>query len=64
LPFGPAEARAAARIRADLERSGRGVGPLDTLIAATRSGEPRDPGHPRHPGVPPRGWSQPRGLVL
>jgi len=35
LSFGPAEARAAAQIRADLERSGEGIGPLDTLIAAT-----------------------------
>lgn len=35
IPFGPAEARAAAQIRADLERSGEGIGPLDTLIAAT-----------------------------
>lgn len=35
LPFGLPEARAAARIRADLERAGNGIGPLDTLIAAT-----------------------------
>ena len=35
MPFGPAEARAAAKIRADLERSGEAIGPLDTLIAAT-----------------------------
>jgi tRNA(fMet)-specific endonuclease VapC len=35
LPFGPAEARAAALIRAELERSGEEIGPLDTLIAAT-----------------------------
>ena len=35
IPFGPAEARAAAEIRAELERSGEGIGPLDTLIAAT-----------------------------
>jgi tRNA(fMet)-specific endonuclease VapC len=35
IPFGPAEARAAAEIRGDLERSGEGIGPLDTLIAAT-----------------------------
>jgi tRNA(fMet)-specific endonuclease VapC len=35
LPFGPSEAHAAARIRARLERSGEGIGPLDTLIAAT-----------------------------
>ncbi len=35
LPFGPSEARVAAQIRADLQRSGEGIGPLDTLIAAT-----------------------------
>jgi tRNA(fMet)-specific endonuclease VapC len=35
IPFGPAEARVAARIRGELERSGEGIGPLDTLIAAT-----------------------------
>ena len=35
IPFGPAEARAAAGIRAALERAGNGIGPLDTLIAAT-----------------------------
>ena len=35
IPFGPVEARAAARIRAQLEPSGQGIGPLDTLIAAT-----------------------------
>jgi tRNA(fMet)-specific endonuclease VapC len=35
IPFGPPEARAAARIRGELERSGEGIGPLDTLIAAT-----------------------------
>jgi tRNA(fMet)-specific endonuclease VapC len=35
IPFGPAEARAGAQIRATLERSGEGIGPLDTLIAAT-----------------------------
>jgi tRNA(fMet)-specific endonuclease VapC len=35
IPFGPAEARAAAQIRVGLERSGEGIGPLDTLIAAT-----------------------------
>ena len=35
IPFGPPEARAAAQIRAELERSGEGIGPLDTLIAAT-----------------------------
>jgi tRNA(fMet)-specific endonuclease VapC len=35
LPFGEKEARAAARIRADLERAGKPIGPLDLLIAAT-----------------------------
>lgn len=35
LPFGEAEARAAARIRVDLEARGRPIGPYDTLIAAT-----------------------------
>jgi tRNA(fMet)-specific endonuclease VapC len=35
LPFGPGEARAAARIRASLERSGTPIGPLDILIAGT-----------------------------
>ncbi len=35
VPFGPAEARAAARIRADLETHGRKIGPYDTLIAGT-----------------------------
>lgn len=35
IPFGVAEALAAAQIRAQLERSGEGIGPLDTLIAAT-----------------------------
>jgi tRNA(fMet)-specific endonuclease VapC len=35
LPFGEAEARAAARIRADLEKAGKPIGPLDILIAAT-----------------------------
>jgi len=35
LPFGAAEARAAARIRAGLEASGRTIGPYDILIAAT-----------------------------
>ena len=34
-PFGADEARAAARLRSELERGGRGIGPLDTLIAAT-----------------------------
>jgi tRNA(fMet)-specific endonuclease VapC len=35
LPFAEGEARAAARIRADLERAGKPIGPLDLLIAAT-----------------------------
>jgi tRNA(fMet)-specific endonuclease VapC len=35
LPFGRAEAKSAARLRALLEREGRGIGPYDTLIAAT-----------------------------
>ncbi len=35
LPFGRAEAAAAARIRSELERAGTPIGPLDTLIAAT-----------------------------
>jgi tRNA(fMet)-specific endonuclease VapC len=35
LPFGPAEARAAARVRLRLERAGTPIGPLDTLIAGT-----------------------------
>ena len=35
LPFGRDEAREAARIRRDLERAGRPIGPLDVLIAAT-----------------------------
>lgn len=34
-PFGPAEAQAAARIRADLESRGTPIGPVDTLIAGT-----------------------------
>ncbi|HHQ48227.1 MAG TPA: hypothetical protein ENK19_05015 [Acidobacteria bacterium] len=33
LPFGLAEARAAAEIRAGLEAVGRAIGPIDTLIA-------------------------------
>ena len=33
--FGAEEARAAARLRANLEKEGRGIGPYDTLIAAT-----------------------------
>lgn len=35
LPFGLQEARAAAQIRAALEKQGQPVGPYDTLIAAT-----------------------------
>jgi tRNA(fMet)-specific endonuclease VapC len=35
LPFGLEEARAAARVRAHLERAGTPIGPMDTLIAAT-----------------------------
>lgn len=35
LPFGPAEARASARIRAGLEKRGAPIGPIDTLIAGT-----------------------------
>jgi tRNA(fMet)-specific endonuclease VapC len=35
LPFGPAEARASARIRNDLERAGTPIGPYDLLIAGT-----------------------------
>jgi tRNA(fMet)-specific endonuclease VapC len=35
LPFARAEARTAAKIRAELERNGSPVGPLDTLIAGT-----------------------------
>jgi tRNA(fMet)-specific endonuclease VapC len=35
LPFGPGEARAAALIRHELERSGRPIGPYDLLIAGT-----------------------------
>lgn len=35
LSFGEAEARAAARIRLDLEAAGAPIGPLDVLIAAT-----------------------------
>jgi tRNA(fMet)-specific endonuclease VapC len=35
LPFGEAEARAAARIRVELEKAGKPIGPLDLLIAAT-----------------------------
>jgi tRNA(fMet)-specific endonuclease VapC len=35
LPFGEAEARAAARIRASLESEGKPIGPIDVLVAAT-----------------------------
>ena len=35
LSFGRKEARAAAAVRADLERIGKPIGPLDTLIAGT-----------------------------
>jgi tRNA(fMet)-specific endonuclease VapC len=35
VPFGQAEARSAARIRAALEAEGRKIGPYDTLIAGT-----------------------------
>ena len=35
FPFGKAEAAASALIRADLERAGTPIGPLDTLIAGT-----------------------------
>jgi tRNA(fMet)-specific endonuclease VapC len=35
LPLGSAEARASARIRADLERKGQAIGPIDILIAGT-----------------------------
>jgi tRNA(fMet)-specific endonuclease VapC len=35
VPFGEAEAIAAAKLRSDLEDDGIGIGPLDTLIAGT-----------------------------
>lgn len=35
LPFGVAEAKAAAAIRATLETAGTPIGPMDTLIAGT-----------------------------
>lgn len=35
LPFGEAEARTAAKIRVDLEKGGRPIGPHDVMIAAT-----------------------------
>ena len=35
LPFGVEEARAAATLRARLEREGAPIGPMDTLIAGT-----------------------------
>jgi tRNA(fMet)-specific endonuclease VapC len=39
LPFGAVEARTAARIRLDLEKSGAPIGPLDLMIAATALGQ-------------------------
>lgn len=35
LPFGPAEATAAAEVRTDLETRGLPIGPFDVLIAGT-----------------------------
>lgn len=35
LPFDERAARAASELRAALERKGKGIGPLDTLIAGT-----------------------------
>jgi len=35
LPFDQKAARAAAELRLELERQGKGIGPLDTLIAGT-----------------------------
>ena len=35
LEFGHAEAEAAARVRVDLEKAGKPIGPYDTLIAGT-----------------------------
>ena len=35
LPFDAIASRCAAEIRHELERGGQGIGPLDTLIAAT-----------------------------
>ena len=35
LPFGNGEAKCAAMIRADLEKSGESIGPYDVLIAGT-----------------------------
>ena len=35
LPFGPTEARASGRLRANLELQGTPIGPIDTLIAGT-----------------------------
>jgi tRNA(fMet)-specific endonuclease VapC len=35
LPFGDAEARAAAHIRARLESEGKPIGPMDVLVAGT-----------------------------
>lgn len=37
LPFGPNEARAAAAIRAQLEKNGLTIGPYDILISGTAS---------------------------
>ena len=35
LPLGLPEAKASARIRADLEKQGKSIGPIDILIAGT-----------------------------
>ena len=35
LPFGAEEAKSASKIRVDLEKRGRSIGPYDVLIAAT-----------------------------
>jgi tRNA(fMet)-specific endonuclease VapC len=35
LPFGAAEARAASRVRVELEKLGQPIGPIDVLVAAT-----------------------------
>ncbi|MGA2267615.1 MAG: type II toxin-antitoxin system VapC family toxin [Bryobacteraceae bacterium] len=35
LPFDERAARASAELRAELERAGKGIGPMDTLIAGT-----------------------------
>lgn len=39
LPFGPAEAESAARIRVNLEKRGTPIGPYDLLIAGTAQAE-------------------------